>query len=42
MVLTSTQKNKAWCESYILMEEHWEAMRAADKVTRNGKPGILR
>jgi hypothetical protein len=30
--LTSTQENKAWCESYLLMEEYWEAIRAAAKV----------
>jgi hypothetical protein len=30
--LSSTQKNKAWCESYVMMEERWEAIRAAAKV----------
>jgi hypothetical protein len=37
MTLTETQKNKAWCESYVMMEERWKAMRAADKVRKLGR-----
>jgi hypothetical protein len=34
MALTETQKNKAWAESYVLMEERWEAMLAEDRLRK--------